>query len=253
MQTKKSLARFVRFRNSDELVQGSALAAKIDGRTSGHSKKICDPLRSLQVILSFNRHVGWANFDRFASAGPSASWRPNEPRHGSAEALFIAEGQRMDFIASTHCPRSLSMTASERGTRRRFERSWSYLSSPTASNLFNTQRATAAAALEKVVYILPSVIIGDLFSLLDTAQCYDYDTAIASHRLRVRLTGMINVASHIPPWRAVDGPSAVQCKHISCATCLTLVSFLDRYTPTAISRDIGGAFDRPRCEQAEAR
>ena len=104
MQTKLSLARFVRFRNSDELVQGSALAAKIDGRTSGHSKKICDPLRSLQVILSFNRHVGWANFDRFASAGPSVSWRPNEPRHGSAEALFIADGQRMDFIASTHCP-----------------------------------------------------------------------------------------------------------------------------------------------------
>ena len=60
-------------------------------------KKICDPLRSMQVILSFNRHVGWANFDRFVSAGPSASWRPNEPRHGSAEALFIGDRQRMGF------------------------------------------------------------------------------------------------------------------------------------------------------------
>ena len=97
MQTKQSLARFVRFRNSDELVQGPALAAKIDGRASGHWKKICDPLRSMQVILSFNRHVGWANFDRFVNVGPSASLRPSEPRHGSAEALFIGDGQRMGF------------------------------------------------------------------------------------------------------------------------------------------------------------
>ena len=119
---------------------------------------------------------------------------------------------------------------------------------PTLSCLFATQRTTAATFRKKVIYILGSVIICDLFSCFDTAQCYDHDTAIASHWLRVWLTGMIDVTGHIPPWRAVDGPPTVQCEHISCATCLAPVSFLGRYTATAISRDIGGTLDRPCSE-----
>jgi hypothetical protein len=88
MQAEQSSARFVRLQDSDELVQGPTMAAKIDGRTSGHASNyaIFGDLR--KPSLSSNRHLGSANFNRVVSAGSCAP-AIHEPRHGSAEAPFI--------------------------------------------------------------------------------------------------------------------------------------------------------------------
>ena len=62
---------------------------------------------------------------------------------------------------------------------------------------------------------------------------------------------MIEVTSEIVSRRAVDGPSAVELEHISCAVPLTPVGFFGRDDPATVGDDVGVARNRLDREQAE--
>src|SRR5450432_7139 len=79
----------------------------------------------------------------------------------------------------------------------------------------HTACRAAAIVLEKQIKIFPSVVVGNFFPRLDTARCNDYNSAVASNRIRIRSTGMIDVARQIPSRRAIDGPSVIDSEHIS--------------------------------------
>jgi hypothetical protein len=112
--------------------------------------------------------------------------------------------------------------------------------------------ASAAAFLEEVVEIFASVVVRYFVSRDDGMQRYEYDPTLAHHWLRIRRAGMIDVTCHIPPWRAVDNPSAVKFEHILGASSLASVSFLGRNAPATIGRDVPSPLDQLRREQAEA-
>jgi hypothetical protein len=69
---------------------------------------------------------------------------------------------------------------------------------PSGTGFLRTACRATAIVLEKIVKIFSSVVEGNFFPQLDTARCDDYDSAVASNRLRIRSTGMINVARQIP-------------------------------------------------------
>src|ERR1700720_1752198 len=120
------------------------------------------------------------------------------------------------------------------------------------TRFLRTACRTAAIVLEKIVKIFPSVVVGDFFPRFDTARCDDDDSAVAPDRLRIRSTGMIDVARQIPSRGAIDGPSAIYREHISRAARLAPLGFCGRDAPAAIGRDVAAALDRLRREQAKA-
>src|SRR3982074_1922471 len=77
------------------------------------------------------------------------------------------------------------------------------------TRFLRTACRAAAIVLETIVKIFTSVVVGNFLTRCDTARCDDYDSAVASNRLRIRSTGMINVARQIPSRRAIDGPPAI--------------------------------------------
>jgi hypothetical protein len=119
---------------------------------------------------------------------------------------------------------------------------------PSGTGFLRTACRATAIVLEKIVKIFSSVVEGNFFPQLDTARCDDYDSAVASNRLRIRSTGMINVARQIPSRRAIDGPSAIYSEHISRAARLAPRGFFGRDAPAAIGRDVAAALDRLRRE-----
>ena len=121
----------------------------------------------------------------------------------------------------------------------------------TKSSLSATRWATAAAILQKVLQVLPPIVVGDFLPGLDSAQSHDHDPAPASDRLCIRPTAMIDVTGHVPSRRAVDGPSVVELELISGAACLTSVSFLGGQASAAIGRDMDSSLDGLCREQTE--
>jgi hypothetical protein len=108
-------------------------------------------------------------------------------------------------------------------------------SSPaTKDSLSTTCCATAAAILQKVLQILPPIVVGNFLTRLDSAYCHDHNTAPASDWFCIRPTGMIDVTCQVPSRRAVDGPSLVELELISGAACLTPVGFLGANASAAI-------------------
>jgi len=113
----------------------------------------------------------------------------------------------------------------------------------TKSSLSTACRATAAVILQKVLQIIPPIVVGNFLPRLDSTQCNDHDPAPPSHRLCIRPTGMIDVTCQVPSRRAVDGPSLVELELISGAACLAPIGFLGGNAPAAIGRDIDPSLD----------
>jgi hypothetical protein len=117
-------------------------------------------------------------------------------------------------------------------------------SSPvTKSSLSVACCATAAAILQKVLQIIPPIVVGDFLPRLYSAQSHDHDPAPASDWFCIRPTGMIDVTCKVPSRRAVDGPSLVELELISGAACLTPIGFLGGNAPAAIGRYIDSSLD----------
>jgi hypothetical protein len=111
--------------------------------------------------------------------------------------------------------------------------------------------ATAAAILQKVLQVVPAIVVGDFLPRLDSAQSHDHDPAPASDWFCIRPTGMIDVTGQVPARRAIDGPSLVDLELIFGAACLTPVGFLGGNAPAAIGRDVDPALDWLCREQTE--
>ncbi len=121
----------------------------------------------------------------------------------------------------------------------------------TKSSLSTACRATAAVILQKVLQIIPPIVVGNFLPRLYSAQSHDHDPAAASDWFCIRPTGMIDVTCKVPSRRAVDRPSLVDLKLISGAACLAPISFLGGNAPAAIGRDIDPSFDRLCRKQTE--
>jgi hypothetical protein len=119
----------------------------------------------------------------------------------------------------------------------------------TKSSLSAARCAMAAIFLQKVLQILPPIVEGNFLPRLDSTQCYDHYPAPSSHWFCIRSAGMIDVTCHVPPRRAVDGPSLVELEHISRAARLAPISFLCGNAPAAVGRDIDPSFNRLCREQ----
>jgi hypothetical protein len=113
----------------------------------------------------------------------------------------------------------------------------------TKSSLSTACRATAAVILQKVLQIIPPIVVGNFLPRLDSAQSHDHDTAPASDWFCIRATRMIDVTCQVPSRRAVDGPSLVELELISGAACLTPIGFLGGNAPAAIGRYIDPSLD----------
>ena len=112
------------------------------------------------------------------------------------------------------------------------------ISPATKSSLSAACRTTVATILQKVLPILPSIVVGDFLAWLDSAQCHDHDPTPSSDWFCIWPTGMIDITGHVPSRRAIDGPSLVDLELIFGAACLTPIGFLSGNAPAAISRDI---------------
>jgi hypothetical protein len=114
--------------------------------------------------------------------------------------------------------------------------------SPTLKRFLSAAcQATTAAICQKGLQIVLAVVIRNFLLWLDLMQRHDHNPALATHRLCIRPTGMVDVACHIPSRRSVDYPSLVEREHVSCAQSLTPVRFLCGNAAAAIGRDAGSS------------
>jgi hypothetical protein len=109
----------------------------------------------------------------------------------------------------------------------------------TMGSLSATCCATAAAILQKVLQVIPPIVVSDFLARLYSAQSYDHDATPASDWFCIRLTGMIDVTGKVPSRRAIDSPSLVDLELIFGAACLTPIGFYSGNAPAAIGRNVG--------------
>src|SRR6516225_12446557 len=97
--------------------------------------------------------------------GPDPVSRPPAMalEHPGSAASHALPNPELDTVASEACRRLARSPA-------------------TKSSLSAACCTTAAAILQKVLHILPSIVVGNFVTWLDSAQCHDHDTALASHR-----------------------------------------------------------------------
>ena len=107
----------------------------------------------------------------------------------------------------------------------------------------------AAAILQKVLQMVPPIVVGNFLARVDSAQSNNYDPAPAPHRFCIWPTRMIDVTRYVPSRRAIDGPSLVDLEQIFGAARLTPIGFLSGNALAAIGRDIDPSLDCrvPRC------
>src|SRR3984957_17043949 len=108
--------------------------------------------------------------------------------------------------------------------------------------------AFAAHRLDEAVEIAAAVIVGDLLVRLDVLDRPDLDHMLDEIGLGVRAAGMVDVARHVSPAGAVDGPARIDLEQVFV---VELVGRIGVDLAAAGARDELSLFDRCPGEHAE--